>query len=178
MTLGKLVLGAGHARSWRWNLWVNGLAASPLVSVRVRRWMYRRAGMNVDTDGVEPRCYFHTAQVDLAEGAYLNYGAHIHNVERVSIGRRAGLGIHAVVLTSAHAIGPETARMGEWQRMPVVIEDGCWLGARVTVLGGVRIGRGCIVAAGAVVTGDCEPNGVYGGVPAKRLRDLAPGEGG
>lgn len=52
------------------------------------------------------------------------------------------------------------------------MEDGCWLGGNVTVLPGVTIGRGCVIAAGAVVTKSCDPNGLYAGVPARRIRDL------
>jgi maltose O-acetyltransferase len=40
------------------------------------------------------------------------------------------------------------------------------------LLPGVTVGDGCVIAAGSVVTGDCEPHGVYAGVPAKRVRDL------
>jgi maltose O-acetyltransferase len=42
------------------------------------------------------------------------------------------------------------------------------------VLDGVTIGAGCVIAAGAVVTRDCEPDGLYAGVPAVRKRDLTP----
>jgi len=41
------------------------------------------------------------------------------------------------------------------------------------ILGGVTVGEGCLVAAGAVVTADCAPHGLYGGAPARRLRELA-----
>lgn len=55
-------------------------------------------------------------------------------------------------------------------KQPVVIEDNVWLGAKSTVLGGVTIGKGAIVAAGAVVIKDV-PKGAYvGGVPAKVLK--------
>jgi acetyltransferase-like isoleucine patch superfamily enzyme len=54
-------------------------------------------------------------------------------------------------------------------RQGVVIEDDCWLGTGVKVLDGVRIGRGSIVAAGAVVTGDVRPYAIVGGVPARVL---------
>ena len=53
---------------------------------------------------------------------------------------------------------------------PVIIEDGCWIGANVTILKGVTIGRGSIVAAGAVVTKSCEPYSIIGGIPAKLLK--------
>lgn len=51
-----------------------------------------------------------------------------------------------------------------------VIEDDVWFGANVVVVGGVRIGRGSIIGAGAVVTKDVAPYSVMGGVPAKLIR--------
>lgn len=53
---------------------------------------------------------------------------------------------------------------------PVVIEDDVWCGANVTILKGVTIGRGSVVAAGAVVTRSCPPYSIIGGVPAKVLK--------
>lgn len=53
---------------------------------------------------------------------------------------------------------------------PVIIEDDCWIGANVTILKGVTIGRGSVVAAGAVVTKSCTPYSIIGGVPAKLIR--------
>lgn len=53
---------------------------------------------------------------------------------------------------------------------PVVIEDDVWVGANVTILKGVTIGHGSVVAAGAIVTKSCPPYSIIGGVPAKVLR--------
>ncbi len=52
----------------------------------------------------------------------------------------------------------------------IVIEDDCWLGAGAVITDGVRVGRGSIVAAGAVVTKDVAPNSIVAGVPAKFIR--------
>ena len=52
----------------------------------------------------------------------------------------------------------------------MVIEDGCWIGANVTILKGVTIGRGSVVAAGAVVTRSCPPYSIIGGVPARVIK--------
>jgi len=54
--------------------------------------------------------------------------------------------------------------------MPVVIEDDVWCGANVTILKGVTIGHGSVVAAGAVVTKSFPPYSIIGGVPAKLIR--------
>jgi maltose O-acetyltransferase len=57
---------------------------------------------------------------------------------------------------------------------PVVIEDDVWLGTNAVVLPGVRVGRGAVVGAGAVVTRDVPPFSVVAGVPAHVIRTLTP----
>jgi maltose O-acetyltransferase len=52
---------------------------------------------------------------------------------------------------------------------PVAIEDHAWVSCRAVILPGVTIGRGAVVAAGAVVTKSVEPFDIVGGVPAKRI---------
>lgn len=53
----------------------------------------------------------------------------------------------------------------------IIIEDDVWIGFGSIILTGVRICRGSIIAAGSVVTGDVLPFSIYGGVPAKKIRD-------
>ena len=55
---------------------------------------------------------------------------------------------------------------------PIHIGKNVWIGANATVLAGVNIGDGAVVAAGAVVTKDVEPNTIVGGVPAKLLKKI------
>lgn len=52
----------------------------------------------------------------------------------------------------------------------VVVEEDVWLGARVTLLAGVHVGRGAIIAAGSVVTHSVPAYSIYGGVPAKHIK--------
>jgi acetyltransferase-like isoleucine patch superfamily enzyme len=54
----------------------------------------------------------------------------------------------------------------------VRIGNGCWIGAGVTILPGVTIGEGCVIGAGSVVTRSTEANGLYVGMPARRVREL------
>lgn len=52
----------------------------------------------------------------------------------------------------------------------IIVEDDVWIGCRATIMSGVRIGQGAVVAAGAVVTKDVPPYAVVGGVPAKVIK--------
>lgn len=53
----------------------------------------------------------------------------------------------------------------------IVIEDDVWVGNGCTLMGGITIGKGSIVAAGAIVTKDIPPCEIWGGVPAKKIKD-------
>ncbi|MDT7833449.1 acyltransferase [Flavobacteriaceae bacterium S356] len=61
-------------------------------------------------------------------------------------------------------------RQGTEVMQQSIIEDDVWIGARVVVMPGVHIKKGCIIASSAVVTKDTEEYGVYGGVPAKLIK--------
>jgi acetyltransferase-like isoleucine patch superfamily enzyme len=91
---------------------------------------------------------------------------------RVRIGDRVHVGPEVLLLTLDHEIGPSEERCGPLVGAPIEIGDGCWIGSRVTVLPGVSVGRGAILAAGAVVTRDVEPDTIVGGVPASVIREL------
>lgn len=79
-------------------------------------------------------------------------------------------GDHRIDIIGKHIIDVTTEDKLPENDLPVVIEDGCWIGANVTILKGVRVGRGSVIAAGAVVTKSCEPYSIIGGVPAKLIK--------
>jgi len=55
-------------------------------------------------------------------------------------------------------------------RKGIIIGKNCWIGSKVTILDGVKIGNGCILAAGSVVTKSFPDNSIIGGIPAKLLK--------
>jgi maltose O-acetyltransferase len=57
-----------------------------------------------------------------------------------------------------------------WKKQPVEIGTDCWVGIGVCILPGARLGDRCVVGAGAVVTGEIEPNTVAVGNPARVIR--------
>ncbi|NPD81366.1 acyltransferase [Prevotella sp. PINT] len=96
----------------------------------------------------------------------------------LTIGRKVIFGPHPTIITGDHRtdiIGKYIIDVTREEKLPendrpVVIEDDVWVGANVTILKGVTIGRGSIVAAGAVVTKSFPPYSVIGGVPAHLLK--------
>lgn len=90
----------------------------------------------------------------------------------IQIGARCDIAPEVCFVTGTHILGNYRQRAGKGLARPIHIGNGCWLGARVTVLAGVTIGDGAIVAAGAVVSADVEQNTLVGGVPARLIRRL------
>lgn len=56
--------------------------------------------------------------------------------------------------------------------LPIKVGNNCWFGADVSVMPGVTIGAGCVIAAGAVVTKDMPNNSLIAGVPAKVIKTI------
>jgi maltose O-acetyltransferase len=142
--------------------------------LRFRLVLLRLWGVQCDAETeVSPACYFGRPEVTLGK-CYLNRDVYL-DVEvpaTITIGDGCDIGMGTLLITSHHEIGDRSRRAGAAAAQSIVIEPGSWLGARVVVLPGVTIGAGCVVAAGAVVTRDCAPDGLYAGVPARRIRDL------
>ena len=158
--------------------WLNVVAASPIFSTRVRGFLLRRGGVDVRGAGVFPHVKFVSGHdVTLRHEAFINVGVLFDAGAHVDLGPRVAVGPGAQFLTSSHPLGLSRHRAGggETKMAPIVVEEGCWIGAGAIILAGVTIGRGCVIGAGAVVLQDCEPNGLYVGVPATRKRDLPDG---
>lgn len=90
----------------------------------------------------------------------------------VTIGDGVRIGHDVTLLTVTHAIGAEWLRAGASEASGIEIGNGVWIASRVTMLPGVRIGHGSVIAAGSVVTRDVPPNTLVAGVPARALRTL------
>lgn len=111
--------------------------------------------------------------LSIGEWTLVTGGLHVDLGAPVRIGNRVRLGHDVSLLTINHAVGPSSLRAGISYFGEIVIEDGCWLASRCTVLPGVCIGEGSIVAAGSVVTRSVPPRTLVAGVPARVMRDLS-----
>lgn len=99
-------------------------------------------------------------------------GLHADLGAPLRIGNGVRIGHDVSFLTINHALGATWFRAGTSKFAEISIEDGCWIASRATILPGVVVGRGCIVAAGAVVTRSVPPNTLVAGVPARAIREL------
>lgn len=162
----------GHFRYAFFSILLNRLIASVLIPERVRWRFYRAAGLDASRSLISFGCFMGGRAVSIGEDSFVNTRTFIEASAPVAIGRRVSIGMDTAIITSGHETGDSARRAGVVAPRPVHIDDGCWLGARVLVLPGVTIGEGCVIAAGAVVTRDCQPHGLYAGVPARRVRDL------
>lgn len=109
---------------------------------------------------------------DLVTGAHSYIGRRCWICPRVTIGRYVMVASEVAILGGDHRFdvaGTPMMFSGRPAVPPTVIEDDVWIGYRAVINAGVRIGRGSIVAAHAVVTHDVEPYTIVGGVPARAI---------
>ncbi len=107
--------------------------------------------------------------VVVGENSSINRNCFYDGGAPLTIGDECAIAYNVVFCTITHAPGDAHRRAGKQVNRPIQVGDGCWIGANTVILPGVTIGAGCIIAAGAVVRNDCEPNSLYAGVPARRI---------
>jgi len=164
-------------KSMGWHFLINKIGGSVLFNNRLRKRIYKLGGIkNIQSLGLRDNLFFYSDKIKIGKEVFINRGCYFYNFDLIEIGDRCSIAPEVMFCTTSHEIGDHYRRTGELTSAPIRIGQGCWIGTRATILPGVSIGDGCIIAAGAIVTKDCEPNGVYAGVPAKRIKELPIGE--
>lgn len=105
-------------------------------------------------------------------GNHCNFnGLYVNGGGKITIGNYFHSGIECMMITANHNYEGESIPYDcTYIKKDICIDDCVWLGNRVTVMGGVHIGEGAIIAACAVVTKDVPPCAIVGGNPAKVLK--------
>ena len=108
--------------------------------------------------------------ITVGERVFINSGCCFQDQGGIEIGDDVLIGQQVVIATLNHDLHPE--KRGNMLPKPVKIGNKVWIGAHATILPGVTIGDGAVVAAGAVVTKDVPANAVVAGVPAKIIKEI------
>lgn len=152
----------------------------PLFAGHWRARLYRLIGFKIDRNVsilgninvITGRSDLHS-KLSVGENTVIASHVTINLDDQVKIGRDVAISPYVVIYTGSHRIGPGSRRcLPEVVASPVTIEDGAWIGLQATILPGVTIGRGSIVAAGSVVFGDVPPHSYTRGNPATVTRQL------
>jgi len=114
-----------------------------------------------------------TISRDLVLGPYSYIGPGASICKGVRAGKYVMFGPNVTIVGKDHnfdRVGTPIIFSGRPIAKPTIIEDDVWVGACAVIVGGVVIGRGAIIAAGALVTKDVAPYSIVGGVPAKLIK--------
>lgn len=150
---------------------------------RYRAVLYRLAGLRVGKGStiygpVSVRPYGGCRCITIGADTFLNVDTAFTVVyDGVRIGDRVQIGPRVAFETMGHGLVYEPGKGRGRTSAAIVVEDEVWIGANAVILQGVTIGRGSVVAAGAVVNRNVAPNTLVGGVPARPLRDLSTADG-
>lgn len=115
------------------------------------------------------------ARIIIGNNVSLN-GTTITSRGFVSIGDNTQIGANTIIMDfDGHPVWPPEDR---WEKKgpiaPVIIEKDVWIGMNCLILKGVTVGHGSVIAAGSIVTKNVEPESIYGGNPAKRIKSIIP----
>lgn len=108
--------------------------------------------------------------ITVGKNVFINSGCHFQDQGGITIGDGTLIGHCVVLATLNHDFSP--SKRSTLHPAPIVIGKNVWIGANATIVPGVTIGNGSIIAAGAVVTKDVPENVVVGGVPAKIIKTV------
>lgn len=137
------------------------------------RWSGARVGRNVRV--VSSARFYLTGTLSIGDDTWIGHEALVvGGAADVTIGPGCDIGPRVVIATGSHepfSVSGKAAGAGRSE--PVEIQDGVWVGASATILGGVTVGATSLVAAGSLVREDVPARAVVAGVPAKLVRSVA-----
>ena len=108
----------------------------------------------------------------LGENVFINSNCYFMDGAKITVGDNVFIGPSCGFYTANHPLDYQTRNQGIEQALPILIGNNVWLGGNVIVLPGVKIGDGCVIGAGSVVTKDIEANSIATGVPCKVIKKI------
>ena len=152
---------------------LSNLLGNDFTSCLLRRYLFQLLGAKIGAGTIiRGGGYIYGGGLTTGLNCQINRDCYFDFTASIIFGDNVVVGHGVTFITAKHEIGDVTRRAGSVVGCSITVEDGAWIGANSTILPGVLINRGAIVAAGAVVTKDVPPNCLVAGVPAKILKVL------
>lgn len=110
--------------------------------------------------------------ITFGKSCFVNSNCYFMDCAKITLGDNVFVGPFCGFYTANHPLDAERRNQGLEIALPINIGDNCWFGANVSVMPGVNIGNGCVIAAGSVVTKDVPDDVMVAGVPAKIIKKI------
>jgi maltose O-acetyltransferase len=198
----KLATSGARPRSAKVRLHARAVSATKLFGIRVLNYLTNHVVTHVPSFTLRHLWYRRVLGIQIGHNAGVHMGTYVwfwgpgeirrngvtigrnSRIERnctidarspLTIGDNVGISPEVMILAGTHDVNDPEFKDSEVGPWAVTIEDYVWIGSRAMIMPGVTVGRGAVVAAGAVVTKDVPPLTIVGGVPAKPIgmRDAA-----
>ena len=181
MNAGEKVSGGSEAHQYMVKLAFEAMKITAVLNQgyhepeEIRTLFSRLTGQEIDESfTLFPPFYSECGKnIHIGKNVFINCCCHFQDQGGIYIGDGTLIGSHVVLATINHGQNP--AERADNLPAPIHIGKSVWIGSHSTVLPGVTIGHGAIVAAGAVVAEDVPPNTVVGGVPAREMKKAEGG---
>lgn len=132
--------------------------------------------MPEEFDLVTPFMVDYGINIHIGKSVFINANCYFMDCANITIGEHTFIGPYCGLYTATHPLSYKQRNKGLEKALPITIGKNCWLGGNVSIMPGVTIGDGCVIAAGAVVNRDVEENCLVAGVPAKVIRKIDQNE--
>lgn len=110
--------------------------------------------------------------IEVGKNCFINYNCVILDNAKVTLGDNCLIGPNVSIYTAGHPLHPAVRSLGYEYGIPVTVGDDVWIGGNVVICPGVRIGNGCVIGAGSVVTRDVPARSLAAGNPCRVIRPI------
>jgi len=147
--------------------------ASDLYSCQLRQRLLRWMGVKLShSTRVAGGGFLSGCRLITGSNCYINRHYCFDTNAPIILGNDVCIGHGVTFVTTNHEMSNPYRRAGESKPLSIIVEDGVWIAANVTLLPGITVGRGAVIAAGAVVIKDVPANSLVAGIPARVIKTL------
>jgi acetyltransferase-like isoleucine patch superfamily enzyme len=139
---------------------------------KLKRILLNLSGMKIgkETKVVGPLYIGTVAQLSIGDECWIGSGFKVYGNGEVIIGDKCDFAPDVAFVTGSHEIGDEERRAGQGVSYVIEVGNGCWIGARVTILGNIKVSNSSVIGTCSLLNKSIPSNVIAVGVPAKIIR--------